>query len=93
MIDRRTVFEIHRLKNEGLSIQNISKKLQIAWKTVQKYLEDPDPPKKVISRPSKLDPFKDEIERLLAINGDVSAVVIKQHLDEMNFDGGITIVK
>ncbi len=93
MIDRRTVFEIHRLKNEGLSIQKISKKLQIAWNTVQKYLEDPDPPKNVISRPSKLDPFKDEIERLLAINGDVSAVVIKQHLDAMEFDGGITIVK
>ncbi|MCK5784477.1 MAG: IS21 family transposase [Desulfobacterales bacterium] len=93
MIDRQTVFEIHRLKNEGLNIQKISEKLQIAWKTVQKYLEDPDPPKNVINRPSKLDPFKEEIERLLAINEDVSAVVIKQRLDEMEFDGGITIVK
>ena len=93
MIDRRTVFEIHRLKNEGLNIQKISKRLQIDWKTAMKYLEDPDPQKHVKNRPSKLDPFKEEIDQLLAIDEDASAVVVKQRLDKMGFDGGITIVK
>lgn len=93
MIDRRTVFEIHRLKNEGLNIQKIGKKLRIDWKTVRKYLENPDPPKHVVNRPGKLDLFKEEIDRLLKKDEDVSAVVIKQRLDKMGFNGGLTIVK
>ncbi len=93
MIDRRTVFEIYRLKNEGLSIQKISEKLQLDWKTTKKYLEDPNPPKPVLIRSSKLDTFKEEINRLLERDNNVSAVVIKQRREDMGFDGGRTIVK
>jgi len=55
MIDRRTIFEIHRLRNEGLSKQKIAKTLQINRKTVRKYLKDPNPEKPIITRASKLD--------------------------------------
>lgn len=93
MIDRRTVFEIHRFRNEGLSIQKISERLHLDWKTVRKYLEDPAPKKNVDTRTSKLDQFKEEIDRMLEVNPDVSAVVIKQRLVEMGFSGGMTIIK
>ena len=93
MIDRRTIFEIHRLRNEGLSKQKIAKTLQINRKTVRKYLKDPNPEKPIITRASKLDPFKEKIDRFLKIDPTVSAEVIRQSLAQQGFDGGITIVK
>jgi transposase len=93
MIDRRTVFEIHRLRNEGLSERKIANSLLIDPKTVAKYLEDPNPQKPIIIRASKLDPFKEEIDRFLGIEPSVSAPVIRQHLTQQGFDGGLTILK
>ena len=49
MIDRRTIFEIHRMANEGSSVRKIAKNLQLNRKTVKKYLKDPNPKKPVIS--------------------------------------------
>ncbi|MBT8407973.1 MAG: IS21 family transposase [Deltaproteobacteria bacterium] len=93
MVDKRTIFEIHRLANEGLSIRKIAKSLQLSRKTVSKYLTEPNPQKATITRASKLDPFKDEIDRMLQIHAKVSAVVIRQRLLELGFDGGTTIVR
>jgi transposase len=93
MIDRQTVFEIHRLGDPGLSIQKISRKLRLDWKTVKKYIKNPCPEKSYDQRGSKLDLFKDEIAGLLKIEPDVSAVVIKQKNDELGYEGGISILK
>jgi len=93
MIDRETVFEIHRLRDLGLSIQKISRKLGLDWKTVKKYIDNPCPEKSYGQRGSKLDLFKDEIAGLLKIEPDVSAVVIKQKIDELGYEGGISILK
>jgi transposase len=93
MIDKRTVFEIHRLANEGLSIRKITQTLQLSRKTVAKYLKDPNPKKPTIKRNSKLDPFKDEITRMLEIDPKASAVVIRQRILELGFKGEITIVR
>ncbi len=38
MIDKQTVFEIHRLKNLGLSKREIAKKLKLNRKTIYLYL-------------------------------------------------------
>jgi len=93
MIDRRTIFEIHRLFNEGLSERRIAKGLLISRKSVAKYLETPNPERPLIVRASKLDPFKEEIDRFLKIDASVSAAVIHQRLAQQGLDGGITIVK
>lgn len=93
MIDRLTVFEIHRLKHEGLSVRKISKMLGLTRKTVIKYLKNPNPQRPYTKRVSKLDPFKEEIQRLLKIDPMVSAVVIKQRIDQLGFNGGITILR
>src|SRR5215813_3773041 len=39
MIDQRTIFEIHRLAHEGLSVRKIAKTLGINRQTTSKYLE------------------------------------------------------
>jgi len=93
MIDRHTVFHIHRLHNEGLSKKKIAATLHIDRKTVRKFLNDPDPKRSPIKRASKLDPFKAQIDKFLAIDPMASATVILQRITSRGYDGGITILK
>ena len=93
MIDKRTIFEIHRLAHEGLSVRKIAGTLGIARHTVHKYLDDPSLTRASFTRSSKLDPFKDEIARLVEIDPKASAVVIRQRLAAQGFEGGITLVR
>lgn len=93
MIERRTIFEIHRLAHNGLSVRKIAATLGLSRPTVQKYLDDPTAQAAKPTRASKLDPFKDDIERLLEAAPKVSAAVIRQRLQERGFDGGMTIVR
>jgi hypothetical protein len=56
MIDRRTVFEIHRLFHESCGIRKIARTLQVSRDSVKRYLDQPNPPKPVIVRDSKCTP-------------------------------------
>jgi transposase len=93
MIDKRAIFESHRLAHEGLSVRKIAKTLGLSRQTTSKYLADPTPQRPLIPRPSQLDLFKDEMTRLLEIDPKVSAAVIRQRLTAHGFAGGITIVR
>jgi transposase len=93
MIDQHSIFEIHRLANEGLSIRKIARRVNLNRKTVIRYLDDPNPTRPVIKRPSKLDPFKEEISKMLEIDPKASAVVIAQRIASLGFDGEITILR
>jgi transposase len=93
MISKRLIFDIHRLRHEGYSMRGIAKQLAINPETVAKYLKDPVPVRKKIQRYSKLDPFQEDIQEMLARHPQVSAAVIRQRLASKGFDGGITIVK
>ncbi len=93
MKNRETVFEIHRLINEGKSVRNIRDTLGISRKTIAKYIENPSPQKPSVKRKSKLDPFRDDITGFLDTDPKVSAAVIRQKLDDLGYDGGITILK
>lgn len=93
MIERRIVFEIHRLAHDGLSVRKIAARLGLSRQTVHKYLNDPNPPRPRITRASKLDSFKDAIAGMLDVDPQVSAAVMHQRLQERGFDGGITIVR
>lgn len=94
MIDRRTVFEIHRLKEYGLSNRDISQQLQIDRGTVAKYLEKPDRPRRQRTRKSpKLDPYRDQVEAMLEQFPLVKAPVVLRHLREKGFTGQISIVR
>lgn len=93
MIDTRTIVEMHRLAHNGLSVRKIARTLGIARQSIQKYLDDPGLTRARFTRASKLDPFKDEIARLLEIDPKVSAAVMRQRLKDQGFDGGMTIVR
>jgi transposase len=61
MIDPRTIFEIHRLAHEGLSVRKIAATLGSSRHTTSTYLDDPTPPRPRRPRPSQLAPFQDAI--------------------------------
>ena len=94
MIDKRTIFEIHRLRNEGSPKRQIARKLGLTRKTVRKYLAHPEHGiQKRAPKVSKLDPYKDMIDQLLEKDPEVKAPVILQHLQASGFGGKITILR
>lgn len=93
MLERRTIFEIHRLAREGASNVRIAELLMVGRETVAKYLADPEPQRKTVTRTSKLDPFRQEILDLLAQNPKASAEVIRQRLTSRGFTGKNSILK
>jgi len=93
MIDKRTIFEMHRLAHNGLSVRKIARTLGIARQSVHKYLDNPTLTRARFTRSSQLDPCKDEIARLLEMDPKVSAAVMHQRLTDQGFDGGMTIVR
>jgi len=94
MIDRQTIFEIHRLRNSGYSERKIARKLRISRPAVNRYIENPEPEKKYKSpRSSKLDPYRDRIQQLLEEDPEVKAPVLLQRIGHEGFNGKITIVR
>jgi transposase len=93
MSDRRTIFEMHRLAHDGFSVRKIAATLGGSRQSVQKYLDNPTAQATRPIRASKLDPYTDDIARMLEADPKVSAAVIRQHLQEHGFDGGSTIVR
>ena len=72
MIDRRSVFEIHRLKDTGCSDRQIARQLRIGRTTVRKYLDHPERTvTKKKPKASKLDPFRERIDSFLEEFPDV----------------------
>ena len=94
MIDRKTVFEILRLKNVEYSERQIARELRLGRDTVKKYLENPEgavAPKK--PKVSKLDAYCEMTDSLLEEYPFIQAPVVLQRLQENGFDGQITIVR
>lgn len=92
MIDRRLVFEIHRLSHEGYKIRKIARALKLSRDSVKKYLNNPSPPRPLVVRTSKLDPFREEIQRLLEQDPSVSGAVLLQRLRPQGYTGGRSIL-
>ncbi len=94
MLDKRTIFEIHRLKHMGYSQRRIVQQLRVSRKSVRKYLQNPEQiSAKKSPRPSKLDPYKDLIDQFLQQDPQVHATVILQRIQEAGFDGQISILR
>lgn len=94
MIDKRTIFEIHRLFDLGWSERKIARHLRLARPTVRKYLQNPESTAaKRKPKSSKLDPFRDHIKKFLKQDPDVKATVILQRIQAKGFDGEVTIIR
>ncbi len=97
MIDYQTYCQIRQLFSEKkLSFRQIARELKLHWqncKTVRKWAQRESFQKAASpKRPSKLDPFKGEIVRLLERH-DYSAQQIFQQLKEGGYTGRYSIVK
>jgi transposase len=95
MLRSQTVLTIHDLRTQGKSVQEIAQELKISRTTVRKYLNHPEaaikkprPP-----RPSKLDPFKEQITRWVTEDHCTNCEVIFARLQNMGYTGGISILK
>ena len=94
MIDYETfsrIKHLHELK--GLSAAQISRELCLDERTVRRRLDAKQfLPRKSVQRPSKLDPFKDTVVKMVECY-PYSASQIHQRLREEGFTGGYTAVK
>ncbi len=83
----------HLNKREKLTASQIAEELALDPRTVRKLLVQKQfLPRKTNQRPSKLDPFKNDIVRMLNTHR-YSAAQVLQRIREQRFDGGYTIVK
>ena len=94
MIDFETWQRIgHLHRAEKLTVAQIARNVSLDARTVRRWLDEPRfRARATAARPSKLDPYKDYIVRLLE-HHRYSAVQILQRLREAGYDGGLTIVK
>lgn len=78
---------------EGKPIKAIARETGIARNTVRAAIRADEPPSfDCPPRPSKLDPFRAEIEHLLADEPTLSGVRIREQITALGYDGGKTIL-
>jgi transposase len=77
----------------GVSIKELMRRTGLARNTIRVALRSPEPPVfRCPVRPSKLDPFKDEIHALLDRDARLSGVRVRELIEPLGFEGGKTIV-
>jgi transposase len=77
----------------GVSIKELARRYGIDRNTVRRALRSANPPRyERGQRPSKLDPFKEEIHELLRADAKLPGVRVRELIEPLGFDGGKTIV-
>src|SRR5918992_6303236 len=77
----------------GVPIKELMRRTGLARNTIRVALRSPEPPVfRCPQRPSKLDPFKDEIHALLGGDAGLPGVRVRELIEPLGFDGGKTIV-
>jgi transposase len=78
---------------ERLSIKEIHRRTGRDRKTIRRALRSAEPPRyRRPSRPSKLDPFRDEIDRLLRADPRLPGKRIRELIEELGYEGSKTIL-
>jgi hypothetical protein len=77
----------------GVSIKELMRRTGLARNTIRVALRSPEPPTfRCPERPSKLDPFKEEICELLRGDARMPGVRVRELIEPLGYDGGRTIV-
>jgi hypothetical protein len=94
VLDVQRWAEIGRMKEvDGRSIHEIVRRTGHDRNTVRRALRREGPPQyRRPRRPSKLDPFKDEIQRLLRDDPRIPGKRIRELIEALGYDGGKTIL-
>jgi transposase len=78
---------------ERLSIKEIHRRTGRDRKTIRRALRSAEPPRyRRARRPSKLDPFRDEIDRLLRSDPRLPGKRIRELIEELGYEGSKTIL-
>src|SRR5689334_17700642 len=95
MLRSQTMLSIHNLHIERKSVQEIAQELSISRTTVRKYLAHPEAvlPTSRPPRPSKLDPYKEQITKWVREDHCTNCEVIFERLQKLGYTGGISILK
>ncbi|MBA3867095.1 MAG: IS21 family transposase [Solirubrobacterales bacterium] len=94
MLDVEQWAQIRRMHVvDGVSIKEIARRTGLARNTVRAALRSERPPSyERALRPSKLDPFKAEVERLLRADSRIPNTRIRELIGELGYVGGKTIL-
>lgn len=93
MIDYELFSKIKHMKeHDGLSAPQIATEMALDPRTVRKWLSLQFRPRKTTPRLGKLDPFKQDVLRMLETH-PYTATQVLQRLRQQGFDGGYNIVK
>ncbi len=95
MIDVEHWAEIRRMHFvDGISIREIRRRTGLHRETIRRALAADRPPayRRQAKTPSKLDPFKEEIERLLRSDHRLPGTRIRELIAELGYEGGKTIL-
>lgn len=94
MIDVEHWAEIRRMHFiDGVSIREIHRRTGLHRETIRRALAAKHPPAYCRpNAPSKLDPFKEEIERLLRSDHQIPGTRIRELIAELGYEGGKTIL-
>ena len=85
--------EVRRMRFvDGLGIREIRRRTGLHRETIRRALASSDPPRYArLSRGSKLDPFKDELHRLLREDPEMESQRLRELLAEQGYEGGKSI--
>lgn len=94
MLEVQRWAEIRRMKFvDGLSIHEIVRRTGHDRNTVRRALRSDEPPRYARPpRPSKLDPFREEVKRLLQQDPRIPAKRIRELIEEQGYAGGKSIL-
>jgi transposase len=77
----------------GMSIKELARRFGVDRNTVRRALRSSEPPRyERLARPSKLDPFKEEIHELLRADPRLPGVRVRELIEPLGFEGSKTIV-
>ncbi len=93
MLRSRTVHTIHNLATQGKSIHQIARDLNLARNTVRKYLRGKPTAAARPKRPSKLDPFKDQVRRWVQEDRLLNCETMLERLRALGYTGRVSILK
>jgi transposase len=77
----------------GVPIKELVRRTGLSRNTIRTALRSDEPPVfRAPERPSKLEPFRDEIHRLLSEDEKLPGVRVRELIEPLGFDGGKTIL-
>jgi transposase len=93
MLNQEDYIVIKTLKDRGVYLKDIAEELGVHPKTVSRALtREGVPQKKRKRKPSKLEPYKPTVDRLLS-EGVWNAVVVMREIQAAGYSGGITMLR